>query len=191
MRLRTAALAVLIGEAASRVHEQGGDNRGARVRQYLANVGIGVPAAWCAAAIQWAADHGAWYLGVDDPLDWVEQEALVESYAMEGERRGWVVLPWEARAGDLVLFMFPEPGADEEPKRWNHCGLLEDAQLQYVMQNERRVYHSFRTVEGNTSPGVGLTPTERDREGDGVYRKVRKFVPGRTLFLRWDEATEG
>lgn len=184
MRLRNAALAVAIGEAANDVREEGGENRGEKVREYLSNSGIEIAAPWCAAFVQWCADSAAGYLGVRNPLDDVNREALVLDYAILGDERAWIVEPFEARAGDLVLFEFGDAG------RWNHIGFLEE-RLQYVVQGERRVYRSFRTVEGNTSPGVGSTSSEREREGDGVFRKVRKIANRPTLFLSWDESTSG
>jgi len=184
MRLRDAALAVAIGEAANGIREVGGENQGPRVREYLENAGIGIPAAWCAAFIQFDADGGARYLGVENPLDEVEREALVADYVELGRRNGWVIEPTEARAGDLVAFKFS--GAD----RWNHIGFVEEA-VPYVTQAGTIEYAPFRTIEGNTSPGVGASTEEEEREGEGVFRKRRDVIQGRTIFLRWDEGISG
>ena len=184
MRLRDVALGTAIGECVNRVREVGGDNDGEKVREYLSNAGIPVPAPWCAAFIQWATDGAARYLSTDNPLDDVTREALVADYVSLAEERGWVIEAHEARGGDLVAFKFS--GAD----RWNHIGFVEDA-VPYVTQAGEIEYAPFRTVEGNTSPGVGESTEEEEREGDGVYRKTRRVRAGRTIFLRWDEMTSG
>lgn len=183
MRLRAAALGVAVGEAANDVREVGGENRGGKIRTYLSNAGISIPAPWCAAFVQWVTDGAARYLAVANPLDDVQREALVADYATLGKERGWTVEPFQARPGDLVLFRFGDSD------RWNHIGFLEE-RLQYVQQRGRRVYRSFRTCEGNTSPGVG-GDAEAQREGEGVYRKLRKYRPARVRFLSWDESRHG
>lgn len=179
MRLCEAALAVAIGEAANRVAEVGGQNDGPRVREYLANAGISVPAAWCAAFVQFVTDLGARYLGVENPLDAVHREALVADYVELARENEWVAQPHEARAGDLVCFKF------SGSSRWNHIGVLEAA-VPYVTGHGQIEYGPFRTVEGNTSPGVGASTDEEEREGEGVYRKRRHVSRGRTLFISWD-----
>lgn len=182
MRLRDAALGVAIGECVNRVREEGGDNRGEKVREYLENAGIGVPAAWCAAFIQWVTDGAARYLDVPNPLDDVAREALVADYVQLAQEQGWVLDATEARPGDLVAFKF------SGSSRWNHIGILEE-QVPYVMAAGEIEFARFHTVEGNTSPGVGESTDEEEREGGGVYRKSRAVRSGRTIFFRWDNVT--
>lgn len=188
MRLRLAAAGIALGEAANEVREVGGNNRGPAIRKYARNAGFeddGLP--WCAMGVQWCADGAARLLQARNPLDEVELEGLVRSYALEGHERGWIIEPHQARAGDLVLYEFP--GGDPT---WNHIGFVLE-ELHYIIDadEDRFIYDPFHAIEGNTGPGVGLTPEERDREGDGWYVKRRRVRPGKTLFLRWDELEEG
>lgn len=166
MRLREVALAVAIGELANDVREIGGENRGEKVRTYLANAAINVPAPWCAAFAQWCSDAAARIVGVPNPLDAVVREALVQDYVTLAEdpfSQLRIVGADHALPGDLIAFRFGG-------SRWNHIGFVMDAPD----------HQSVATVEGNTSP-------EGSREGDGVYLKTRKVIAGRTTFIRWDE----
>lgn len=174
MRLREAALSVAIGECVNAVREEGGENKGEKVRAYLRNAEIPVPAPWCAAFVQWATDGAAGFLAFENPLDAVHREALVSDYMALSEQEGWTVPPDRAEPGDLVCYKF---GAGD---RWNHIG--------FVLSKPRRVEGRFNwmAVEGNTSPGVGLSEAEREREGDGVYKKRRRFRENRTAFVAWD-----
>lgn len=175
MRLKEVALSVAIGEAVNAVREEGGDNRGAKVREYLDNAGIPVPAAWCAAFMQWVADGAARFIKNDNPLSAVHREALVEDYVRLAENNGWTVKPHAAYPGDLVAYRFGSSG------RWNHIGIV----LTKPWAEDDEI--SFEAVEGNTSPGVGTSTSERERDGDGVYRKRRTYRNGKTCFIAWDE----
>lgn len=175
MRLREAAISVAIGEVVNSVREEGGENEGPKVREYLRNAGIPAPAPWCAAAMQWITDGAARFLGFENPLDEVHREALVLDYVTLADSKDWTVPVDRGKPGDLVCFKFS--GSD----RWNHMGmLLTEPKLS---EQEWR----FQTIEGNTSPGVGLTDEEREREGDGMYRKQREWREGRTRIIAWDE----
>lgn len=150
------------GDADHKVREEGGNNKGPRIREYLSNIDppINVAAPWCAAAIQYWSDAAARLLGVANPLDEIKLEAYVQSYH-DHFAPGAVVGPGDASLGDLVLFNF---GGD----RWNHIGLL--AQLP--------VGSTFWTVEGNTSE-------ENQRDGDVVTTKPRKLDAYDVEFIRW------
>lgn len=159
------ALGVALRDADNRVQEEGGNNRGPWIRQYLDNVDppIAIAAPWCAAFVQYCSDVAARALGIPNPLDDVKHEALVQSYA------DWfthaVVDPWSAEPGDLVLFSF---GGE----RWDHIG--------FVVQ--RPTGNGFFTCEGNT--GV-----DSERDGDGVSLKPRLLTDGERepKFIRWHE----
>ena len=159
--IETVTLGVALAEADHKVREEGGNNNGPRIRQYLDNAGIAVPAPWCAAFVQYCSDVAARGLGVPNPLDAVKLEALVQSYADEFAHQ--VVDPWSARPGDLVCFSF---GGE----RWDHIGVIA----------QPPVGQSFWTVEGNTS-------TTDQRDGDSVSVKPRTLDTGtrEPLFLRW------
>lgn len=162
-----------LGDAEHGVHEEGGNNAGAWIRKYLHEAGIEVPAAWCAASITAWSNWAANLLGVLNPLDEVVQEGLVQSFYNWGQQRGLIVPLAAARPGDLVCYRFPGGTANA----WNHLGILA-AKL-----DGGRI----RTVEGNTSPGVGATKAEREREGDGVYVRERNPAAQPTAFIRWGE----
>lgn len=188
MKLRAAAAGIALGETANAVGEPEGPNRGPKIREYARNAGFesdGLP--WCAMGVQWCADQAARLLRCRNPLDAVELEGLVESYALEAADRDWIVDPHEVEPGDLALFEF-ELG----PPRWNHVGfVLSPPGWVEGGPDLGRSFSPFWTVEGNTGPGTGPDAVEADREGDGWYVRRRRFAVGRTLFLRWDELQEG
>lgn len=174
MRLAEVALAVAIGDLARNVREQGGENQGPEVQEYLANAGIPVPAAWCAAAVQFWTDQGARVVGVSNPLDAVEREALVADYVTLAEERGWIVGPEQVSRGDLMCFRFGSTG------RWNHIGIVMDPPVRLAPPG---TWGKVRTIEGNTNQAGS-------REGDGVFSKMRSVRDGRVCFIHWD-APEG
>lgn len=84
------------------------------------------------------------------------------------------IQPQAARIGDIVIWQFWRHGT--EPTNEGHCGVVVNINSALT----------FSTVEANTSPGNGI-----DREGDGVYQRVRNFAGSDTMrikgFLRcWD-----
>lgn len=172
MSLRLLALGFAMSEYDQRVAEDG-ENTGERIRRYLENTDPPIPTAapWCAAFIQYVTDVPALYAGSFNPLNDVRQEALVESYVAWAVDEGLEGLrAWQVRSGDLVAFQF---GAS----RWNHLGIV-------VRPPDQA--GQFVTIEGNTSPGVGLTDEEREREGEGVYQKERWLDAGYGVsFLRF------
>lgn len=160
-KLRHTAVGVGLGELGKEVRETR-PNWGPEVGEYLRNAGINVPAPWCAAFIQWITDRAAKLAAVRNPLDDVVREALVADYVTLGKERGWEVPFEEVDAGDLVCFRFG--------KGWDHIGIVLE-----TFEDGR-----FRSLEGNTND-------EGSREGYEVAIRYRKVVPGRTMFLRWDE----
>lgn len=165
--LELVTLGLALGDADHHVSEEGGNNRGERVKRYLKAAGITVPAPWCAAWVNERAQLAADMLGTVSPLEQVKLQALVQSY------HNWATENWllvkDPRPGDLVLFKFGKSG------RWDHIGFV-------VRPLDGNV---FDTVEGNTSPGVGATDLEKQREGDGVFIKQRKLYSYPVEFVRW------
>lgn len=163
--IQAVTLGVALAESDHGVHEEGGDNRGPRVRAYLKNAGVSEGLAWCAAFVQYVSDVAAAGLGRTNPLDEVRDEALVQSYydALEGS-----VIPLaDVEPGDLVLFKF------SGSETWNHMG---------IVAMPPRGGGMFMSVEGNTS-GEG--------EGEGVFLKTRQTNKYPVCFIRWDgRATE-
>lgn len=162
MRLQHVALGVALAEADHKVREEGGNNKGQRIRQYLDNVDIAVPAPWCAAFVQYCSDVAARGLGMPNPLDEVALEAYVQSYADTFAHA--VVGPSIAAAGDLVCFSFGG-------QRWDHIGFVVQPPVNGT---------TFFSCEGNTS-------TTDDRDGDGVSVKPRTLETGtrEPMFIRW------
>ena len=170
MSLSVLALGVALGDADNGVHEQGGNNTGPKIRRYLKNCDppINVAAPWCAAGLQYWSDIAAQAWDVPNPLDAVRLEAYVQSYyewAKAGDR---VVPVANAEPGDLVLYNFGG-------KRWDHIGMV----LKPLSGG------MLAAIEGNTSPGVGASADEREREGDGVYIKVRVITRQPIAIVRW------
>ena len=167
--LRVSALGFALSEADAGVIEQG-ENSGTRIRAYAQNTDppINVAAPWCAMFVQYVTDKAAKPQGLANPLDGVKLEAYVESYHEWAKTNNKLVeVPVK---GDLALFSFGG-------QRFDHIGIV----LTPPSASGR-----FTTVEGNTSPGVGATTAEREREGDGVYIKDRtgrgKYA---VKFVRW------
>lgn len=141
-------------EAEVGVREQGGENKGPRIEDYMGATWMPKESvhkgfAWCAAFITWCAKQACAELGVDDR--WVYLGADAKGWEKHGRDHGWQLLNRNAKAfpGDLVTYDFvPDAKAD-------HIGI--------VIQDRGE---EIETVEGNTNGDGG-------REGDGVYRKIR------------------
>lgn len=167
--IQLVALGICCAEADHDVREVGGNNRGPRVREYLAAVGFGEGAAWCGGLIFYGWRFAARdVLGVPNPLDIVPEKALVQSYYETFQGR--VVDPYDAPAGSLVLMKF---GAN--PRDYDHIGMLRRP----IPRGE----FAAMTIEGNTGPGLGSTDMEREREGDGVYLRTRGLDEGKRPLL--------
>lgn len=173
MTLQLVTLGMAIAEADLGVREDGGENRGPRVSRYLASTDppINVAAPWCAAWVQYLSDRAAHHLDVANPLDEVRREALVADYVSWAAGKNRLASIDTMRPGDLIAFNF-------RGQRWDHIGIV-----------VRRLQGNMvSTVEANTSPGVGATNLERERDGDGVFTKVRNLVRQPVAIIRWGEA---
>lgn len=152
----------LIAEIAARevgVREQGGNNKGPRIREYQSATWLQPDAwPWCAAFVDWVILR--WLDGylVRDFLKLSKEEAAIFRPKTAGawdlvnwaqRQRGRVsILTEDAKAmpGDIVVFDF------------SHVGIVEKDSVE-----------TFLTIEGNTN-GSG----DRDSTtGDGVWRKIR------------------
>lgn len=141
------------------VREEGGNNRGERVRLYQAATWLAPDAwPWCAAFTAWVLREalrtpaGLAFLGAHKSDPWRCKDASAFGWETWAQKKGLQVLPESqlARAGDFVVFDF------------SHIGIVVSDQL--TLRDE------LVTVEGNTN-GKG----ERDSvSGDGVWRKTRK-----------------
>lgn len=163
--LRLLALGYALAELDKGVREVGGENCGPRVREYLKNAGINVPAPWCAAFTYFCIDK-ACELHFEEPpaIEAVKLKALVHAYVIYARVNKLVVPPEMADAGDLVCFDFNRDG------RYDHNGFLSGP-----IRNMK-----FSTVEGNTND-VGA------REGEKVAAKTRRYDNHVVTVIRWDD----
>lgn len=162
--LALVTLGCAIRDADLGVGEEGGNNEGPRIREFLANTDppINIAAPWCAAAVQYWSDLAARRLKIPNPLDEVRLEAYVQNYF--DTLRHLEIAPGLVQQGDLVLFSF---GGE----RWDHIGL--------VVTPPSVGVSLFETVEGNTS-------AESERDGDAVAVKARRLDAGyRVTFIDW------
>lgn len=168
--LSLVTLGIALGDVDHGVIEEGGPNAGPRVRAYLKHCDppINVAAPWCAAFVQYVSDCAADALDVSNPLDDVKLEAYVQSYHDWANAGGKIVDVAQAQAGDLILYSFGG-------KRFDHIGIV----LRPLSGGK------VAAVEGNTSPGVGASAEERERDGDGVYVKVRTIGRQAIEIVRW------
>lgn len=167
--LSLVALGVALGDVDHGVIE-GGPNAGPRIRAYLKHCDppINVAAPWCAAAVQYWSDVAADALELPNPLNEVRLEAYVPSYHEWAKSSGRIIDAEHAGAGDLIFYSFGG-------KRWDHIGVV-----LRPLKNGR-----IAAIEGNTSPGVGASAVERERDGDGVFVKVRTLGRQPIAIARW------
>lgn len=155
--LRDSALALALAEIGTR--EEGGNNRGVRVEEYLDAVGRwpGVP--WCAAFVSWCYETVC-----KKQLPWTS--AGVEVIYREAKKRSWLVdRPFR---GDLVLF---DMGGGYPPG--DHCGFVEKVLALGPL-------FTLRTIEGNTSSGEAGSQSD----GGGVHRRTRVVKKSKIAFVR-------
>ena len=164
--------------------ESGGENRGAQVERFLASVGLGRGAPWCAAFVRHVFEKAAGFVNLsgagnrtkrvlsDAPLlpagfpdsgytpDFANWARANNAWADVSQLRGGF---YEPKRGDLVCFYFAGKG------RIAHIGIVVGTFKGGVI-----------TVEGNTSAPV--SPSDPfaivgvDRDGDGVFRKRRTWA---------------
>lgn len=138
------------------VQEEGGNNRGPKVREYQAATWLEpAPWPWCAAFVDWCVMKALEGADPADPLfrgmrprDWRPFTAGAFDLENWGKKRSLKILnpSTVAKAGDIVIFDM------------GHCGIV-IADLTVHLD----------TVEGNTGP-AGLRDST---QGDGVWRKLR------------------
>lgn len=158
MNLRLTTLAV--ARSYLGVHEQGGENRGPEVTEFLRRANVHVPAPWCAAFVNTCAEIGSEDLRVYSPLEEVPLQAYVQSYY--NHFKSTLIRPDQVLPGDLFVLWYPSLG------RYGHIGFVDSINLGAGR---------YTTIEGNTN-GAG------SREGEEVAGKTR-VVGSRVKFIRW------
>jgi len=125
------------------VREKTGKNDGREVERYLRNVGLGKGYAWCAAFMAWCHDEN----GVPNAQSAYSPDWFRSNIVYESHIKQ--IVPFQAQNGQVFGLYF------ETKRRVAHVGMITG-----------ETKFSYETIEGNTN-GNG------DREGDGVYRKIR------------------
>lgn len=150
----------LIAEQEIGVREEGGPNRGPRIREYQGATWLEPDSwPWCAAFICWIIREWlkaepvrvALKLTKDEGGMWRPRTAGAFDFVNWAKKKGLKVLTNKepCMRGDIIVFNFNGSG---------HIGLS---------TADRSPAQPIETVDGNTN-GLG------SREGDGVYRKERK-----------------
>src|SRR5262245_45812629 len=100
MLARERAVQLALAEAAKHVHEEGGDNTGARIQQYQAASNVrGTGFAWCDAFCDFC------FAQAGRPLQELSCSALVDQSFALAKQKGWLVT--QPAHGDLVCFQWP------------------------------------------------------------------------------------
>lgn len=146
--------------------EQGGNNRGEQVEEFLRAAKCRPGDPWCAAFVNWCAEKGAQAHNVISPLESVPLQGYVQSYFAWAREHGYVVTVEQALPGDLFCLYYGNLG------RYGHIGFVES------VDTKRGV---FKTVEGNSN-SAGTRESFGGR--DGVVSNTRKLT-GNVVFLRW------
>jgi hypothetical protein len=139
--------------------EQGGNNKGPRIREYQSATWLApAPWPWCAAFVDWCLREWLKSQGVKDWLKLTDPQAEDFRPKTAG---AWDLVNWardhkdrvsiftedaKALPGDIIVFDF------------SHVGLIESDQGNH-----------FNTIEGNTN-NAGTRDSD---SGDGVWRKTR------------------
>ena len=141
-----------------------GNNRGKAVETYQAACIPAIPpgSPWCAAFVVYRLRNAAHDLALEIPADW-PRSGYCPDHGNWGRRtKNWISQQdaskdfSKVRIGDLALFWFAPLN------RLAHIGIVTGVFPWGVY-----------TVEGNTSPEPD--EDEPEREGDGVFRKVRTW----------------
>lgn len=145
------------------LEEVGGDNRGPTVEwfQKLGRIDAGLP--WCAAFVNGAAEIAAAKKNVRSPLEAIDLQGYVQSYADWALEEDRLVGPDGVGIGDLFCLY--------------HEGLERYAHIGFVHRPPHRGV--FTTCEGNAGD-------RGERKGYKVAARERDVTDG-TIFIRWTD----
>ena len=135
---------IKVAESQVGVREKTGKNDGKEVRMYLRETGLTEGYAWCAAFVTWCHNQ----MNIPNPESAWSPDWFRSNVVY---RRNHIrIKPYESRGGEVIGLYY------DNLKRVGHVGIIvQEHKLHYI------------TVEGNTGGDGG-------REGDGVYRKIRR-----------------
>lgn len=161
--LGSLALVIALKEKEAGIHEEGGDNHGARVNWYQEEGGSGDGTPWCADFANWCAKFAADILEIHSPLEDVKNQAYVQSYVDHFAAQGMTTKrPGKVEPGYLFALWFPSLN------RYGHIGFVKSIDLKAG---------TFTTVEGNSND-------EGSREGKEVCSNTRP-ITDHVVFIRW------
>jgi hypothetical protein len=136
---------ISIAESQLPVRELTGNNDGPDIKKYLKDVGLKEGYAWCAAFVSWClTESGIWY----HPQSAYSPDWF--QYNVVYERNNPPLNGFISRKAQVFGIYFESKG------RVAHVG--------FITGEDRLHYY---TIEGNTNAAGS-------REGDGVYRKIRR-----------------
>lgn len=135
--------------------EYGGNNRGARVEEYLASTKLGPNYPWCASYVRWCHAQCGVDLQPARAFAAAAQYATAHEVFRKGQLDDYEPLgpghEWERISEDADVFTLWY----SKLNRVGHCGIIIGEDEKYVI-----------TCEGNTN-------TDGGRDGDGVLRRRR------------------
>lgn len=149
------------------IREQGGNNKGPRIREYQAATWLApAPWPWCAAFVDWCIMD---WLKSSLVRDWLKlTDAQADSFRPK-TAGAWDLVNWARQNSRRVSILTEDAKAlpgDIIVYDFSHVGIV-----------EADGGKAFSTIEGNTN-GAG----DRDSTtGDGVWRKVRERSLARNL----------
>jgi hypothetical protein len=163
--LLVAAAASLVG-----VREEGGNNRGQMVELFLREVEQPPGEPWCAAFVHHVG-HWSHYDHQSGESSW-PLPATASCYELGAFAKKRGILRDEPDSGDVFLLWNDKLG------RFAHTGVVVQLRDAGVSPGEGP-WFECETIDGNTDAGGS-------REGDGVLRRIRRFLPhAGDRFIRW------
>jgi uncharacterized protein (TIGR02594 family) len=142
---KIAAEALKVAKSQIGVHEEGGNNKGVKVGEYLSSVGLPQGYAWCQSFVYWCFKKASFNLSAANP---VPKTAGVLKHWNEVKYGKKVAVP---QVGDLFVMDFG--------KGMGHIGFVSSVDL---------VKKTFETIEGNSND-------EGSREGYEVAHRTGKL----------------
>lgn len=162
------ALAVQKGKSYLHVREKTNANDAPEIDRMLAYLGLPKGLSWCAAYSLYCYKGAADELRVKQPFPKYGRVAMLWSACQRNPLKYRAITSDEVRLGSVRLQPGDLPiwahGTIKAGDFNGHTGLV-------VKQLSPR---SFRSIEGNTQPGPG----GNQREGGGVYERIRAIEPG-------------
>lgn len=154
--------------------EVGGNNRGPTVEYCLRAASLDPGAAWCAAAVNAAAEYASAIKNQRSPLEGVALQGLVQSYVGWAREVGRVAGrdPATAGVGDIVCFSTGRTG-----REFDHMGMVRPGGPDVPDGH-------YATIEANTSPGE-TADAARQRDGEVIANRKRSAGWCDPLFIAW------